>query len=69
MSDARLGLENGLLTAEEVAQRVKVPKSSVYDYRRRRHDPLPWVRIGRHVRFYLPAVEAWVARQATVGCL
>jgi excisionase family DNA binding protein len=53
-----------LLTASDVARLLVVPQSSVYEYARRRHDPLPCVQIGRHRRFYRSAIEDWLARQA-----
>ena len=62
---ATVMLDRPLLTAEEVAALLAVPRSSVYEYARRLHDPLPSVPIGRHRRFYRAAVEAWLGRQAT----
>jgi len=50
-------LREPLMTAAQVA----VPRSSVYDYARRHHQPLPSVRIGRHRRFLRSEVLAWLA--------
>ena len=53
-------------TAEPIALknlRLGIPRSSVYDYARREHDPLPSVKIGRHVRFVLLELVEWVGRQ------
>jgi excisionase family DNA binding protein len=58
-----LKLDEPLLTAKDVAQLLAVPASSVYEYARRLHDPLPSVQIGRHRRFYRRGVEAWLSRQ------
>ena len=57
----RVDLAQPLLTAADVAELLGVPRSSVYDYARREHDPLPSVEIGRHRRFILRDVEAWLA--------
>jgi excisionase family DNA binding protein len=54
-------LAEPLLTAEEVAGLLGVPRSSVYEYARRAHDPLPMIRVGRHVRFHRGALERWLA--------
>jgi excisionase family DNA binding protein len=59
-----LALAEPLLTARQVADLLEVPQSSVYEYARRRHDPLPAIRVGRHVRFHRLALERWIsARQ------
>jgi excisionase family DNA binding protein len=47
-----------LLTAVEVAALLGVRTSWVYD--RARHGGIPHVRLGRHVRFRLEAVDAWI---------
>jgi excisionase family DNA binding protein len=56
-------LDCPLLTAEEVALLLAVPRSSVYEYARRRVDPLPSVLIGRHRRFDRRSVERWLSAQ------
>jgi excisionase family DNA binding protein len=56
-----LPLAQPLLTANEVAGLLGVPRSSVYEYARRAHDPLPMIRVGRHVRFHRAAIERWLA--------
>ena len=53
-------LDEPLLTANEVARLLAVPRSSVYEYARRRHAPLPSIVVGRHRRFYRSDVEAWL---------
>jgi excisionase family DNA binding protein len=57
-----LTLAEPLLTAEHVARLLGVPRASVYDYARRARDPLPSVRVGRHVRFQRAAVERWLSQ-------
>lgn len=61
----RVELDRPLLTAEEVAALLAVPRSSVYEYARRLDDPLPSLLIGRHRRFYRGALERWLERQTT----
>ena len=48
-----------LVTAEEVATLLKVPKSWVYDAARR--NVLPHVNLGRYVRFVWADIETWAA--------
>jgi excisionase family DNA binding protein len=42
---------------------LDIPRSTVYDYARRRADQLPSMQIGRHRRFHRSEVERWLARQ------
>jgi excisionase family DNA binding protein len=58
-----LTLADPLLTAEQVSRLLGIPRSSVYEYARRGEDPLPAVRVGRHVRFHRTALERWLADQ------
>ncbi len=60
-------LAEPLLTADDVAVLLAVPRSSVYEYARRERDPLPALRIGRHVRFHRTHVEAWLAASLGAG--
>lgn len=55
-----------LLTADDIAAWLAVPRSSVYEYVRREHDPLPAVRIGRHLRFVRADVAGWLGAQRHV---
>ena len=55
-------LDGPLLTADQVAALLAVPRSSVYDYSRRRHQPLPTITIGRHKRFLRSDIERWATR-------
>jgi excisionase family DNA binding protein len=59
------GLAAPLLRAEDVAELLAVQPSTVYELSRRRHDPLPSVRIGRSKRFERTAVAQWVAAHVT----
>lgn len=50
-----------LLTADDVAERLRVPRSWVY--RAAREGDLPSVRCGRYRRFDEGDVERWISRQ------
>lgn len=56
-------LHEPLMTAAQVAQLLGVPRSSVYEYARREHDPLPTIEIGRHRRFLRSDLEEWLGEQ------
>jgi excisionase family DNA binding protein len=56
-------LSEPLLRASDVALLLDIPRSTVYDYAKRKADPLPSVQIGRHRRFHRSEVERWLARQ------
>ncbi len=62
-----VAFDDRLLTADEVAGLLAVPRSSVYEYARRARDPLPAVRIGRHVRFVRGELDAWIVAQRGVA--
>jgi excisionase family DNA binding protein len=56
--------EQQLLTADDVAAILRVPRSFVYALARR--GELPTVRLGdRYVRFRTPALERWIASRET----
>ena len=57
-----VSLDEPLLTAGQVAELLAVPRSSVYDYARRLHQPLPAITIGRHKRFLRSDIERWATR-------
>ncbi len=56
-----------LLKADDVAVLLGVPRSRVYEYARRERDPLPAVRIGRHLRFRRDELVTWVSAQRNSG--
>jgi excisionase family DNA binding protein len=57
-----------LLTPAELAERLKVPKSWVYEKTRgRSRDPLPVMRIGKYMRFHWPEIETWLQAHAERG--
>lgn len=56
-------LSEPLMTATQVAQLLGVPRSSIYEYARREHNPLPAIEIGRHRRFLRSDIEEWLTAQ------
>lgn len=50
-----------LLTADEVAEQLRVSKAHIYDQARAGH--LPHVRVGRYVRFVQEDIDAWIGSQ------
>ena len=50
------------LTPEQLAELFTVPLETVYQWRRKHTGP-PGFRVGRHLRYDLSAVLAWVAQQ------
>jgi len=56
-----------ILTPAELAKRLKVPKSWVYEkLRPRQTNPLPAFRIGHYLRFDWAAVSAWLESTSNV---
>jgi len=54
-----------LLTPDELAQRLKVSRSWVFEQTRQRakirnSHPLPCIRLGKYLRFSWPAVCRWL---------
>ena len=59
---------NEMLTAEEMAKRLKVRKNTIYAWVTRRE--IPFVKLpGNTTRFHLSAIEAWLAKRASKGKL
>ena len=52
-----------LLTAEQVAEMLGVPKSWVYEQSRR--GAIPTVTLGRYRRYRLEAIEDWIKQSET----
>lgn len=59
------GCEEALLTVDEIAARLKVRKSWIYT--KTREGAIPMIRVGKHVRFFYPAVIAWLQDQGGQG--
>jgi excisionase family DNA binding protein len=61
-------MEMEMLTPEELAARLKVRKSWIFEKTRRRaQDPLPCIRVGRYVRFSWADVTRWLEKHSTGG--
>jgi len=79
MSGEQMGSKNTagqfeLLTAEELAERLRVPASWIREQTRARAlegDPLPHLRLGRYIRFRWgsPELEAWLRRRLFIKSL
>ncbi len=53
-----------LLTVDELAAALKVPKSWIYDKTRRKGaDAIPSLRVGKYIRFRFDAVLVWLEAQ------
>jgi excisionase family DNA binding protein len=53
-----------LLTVDEVAERFKLPRSWVYERTRRRtSDGLPFIKLGKYIRFLETDVRTYLERQ------
>jgi hypothetical protein len=57
-----------ILTPEQLAERLQVQVSFIYENTRaragvRNADPLPFIRMGKYLRFYWPEVEKWLQRR------
>ena len=57
---------NKLMTIDEVAEYLQLPKSTIYQWRTRRDGP-PGYKLGRHVRYRRSEVDAWVEQQRDDG--
>ncbi len=54
-----------LLTGEQVAERLQLKTSTVYEFTRRQNKrPLPAMRAGEFLRFYWTDVEKWLKGDA-----
>lgn len=51
-----------ILTVEEAAGLLKIPRSSVYKLAQ--EGKIPAQKVGRHWRFYRPTILKWIAGQA-----
>lgn len=58
-------MSNHLMTADEVAERLQVPRTWVY--RAAREGDLPSVRCGRYRRFDADDVDRWIADRKPVS--
>ncbi len=54
-----------ILTIEEVASYLRIPVSSVYKLAQ--EGKIPAQKVGRHWRFYRPAITQWMAAGRLLG--
>ncbi|MFJ2890308.1 helix-turn-helix transcriptional regulator [Streptomyces sp. NPDC087305] len=58
----REGLPDRYLTPDDIATMFKVPKETVYQWRKKHTGP-PGFRIGKHVRYDPAVVHAYIAQR------
>jgi len=64
--------QDELLTIDELADRLKVKKSFIYEHTRsragvRNDNPLPHIRMGKYLRFNWTAVMKWLTQLEQKG--
>lgn len=52
-------IQNDVLTIEEVAEYLRIPKSSVYKLAQ--EGRIPCQKVGRHWRFHRQAIDHWLS--------
>jgi len=61
-------MDQKLLTVDELAETLKVPRSWIYTRTRQTGpDSIPRVRVGRYLRFYEGEVMEWLREQNQAG--
>jgi excisionase family DNA binding protein len=60
-ADATPTIANRLLTAAEVSEILRVPRSTVYELARARR--IPFLKVGRRTLFDPELLTEWIARQ------
>jgi excisionase family DNA binding protein len=56
-----VGVETDLLTANEVSEYLRIPKSTLYKLVQ--EGKIPGFKVGRHWRFRRAVVQAWIKEQ------
>jgi excisionase family DNA binding protein len=56
-------MEDKLMTVEELAEYLTIPKQTIYRWRTEGHGPRA-IKVGRHLRFRSADVETWLNSQA-----
>ena len=62
-NDNIVALPERLLTVQDLADRMQVPVSTVYQWRKNGTGPKAY-RIGKYIRFRVSDVERWIERHA-----
>ena len=52
---------NNVLTVEEVAEYLRIPKSSVYKLAQEKR--IPCQKVGRHWRFHRETIDRWLGNE------
>lgn len=61
-------MQENLLTVDELAAKLQLPKSWVYQRTRQKGaERLPHLKCGRYCRFILPEVMEWLGKQQEDG--
>ena len=61
-------MNQNLLTINELAERLKVPKSWLYSKTRETGpDAIPRLKVGKYLRFYFDEVMAWIQKKQDIG--
>lgn len=60
----RIEQAESLMTLSEVASYLRVNRDTVTRMRKDRLDPIPYLRVGKQIRFDKNAVIAWAERRA-----
>ncbi len=61
--EPKLGMPEALLSVDDLARILRVPKATIYRWRSTGDGPRGYS-IGRYVRFRWPDVEAWLNERA-----
>lgn len=62
----QVGTEVILLTVDELAAYLCIPRSTLYAWKYKRAGP-PVIRVGRHLRYRRSDVEAWLDERTELG--
>jgi excisionase family DNA binding protein len=52
---------NDLLTLEQLCSLLQTPKTWVY--RQTREKTIPFIKLGKYLRFYRPDINEWIKKQ------
>lgn len=55
--------QSDILTVDEAAELLKIPRSSVYKLAQQ--GKIPAQKVGKHWRFYRPKIMKWIAGELT----
>jgi len=58
------GKQSKYLTVEELCQLLKLKKSYIYDLTYRKK--IPFIKIGRHLRFDLEEIQKWIENNKVI---